>query len=118
MNPSAHIITFEAPAARFLRRIAVITISLCAFVAARAQINTDQVINVGRNAMYFEDYVLAIQYFNQVVNAKPDLARPYLYRAIAKYNLDDYRGAEADATLAIERHPFITDAWEVRGVAR
>ena len=108
----------DTPSRRFLRRIVVITISLCAFVAGRAQINTDQVMNVGRNAMYFEDYVLAIQYFNQVVNAKPELARPYLYRAIAKFNLDDFRGAEADATAAIERHPFITDAWEVRGVAR
>lgn len=112
MNPT------NTPASRFLRRIAVFTITLCAFVAGRAQINTDQVMNVGRNAMYFEDYVLAIQYFNQVVKAKPDLARPYLYRAIAKLNLDDFSGAEADATLAIERHPFITDAWEVRGVAR
>lgn len=85
---------------------------------ARAQINTDQVVNVGRNAMYFDDYVLAIQYFNQAIRAKPYQARPYLYRAIAKINLDDWRGAEADASKAIELNPFITDAWEVRGVAR
>lgn len=85
---------------------------------AHSQVNTDQVVSIGRNAMYFEDFVLAIQYFNQAIKAKPYLARPYLYRAIAKFNLDDYRGAEADATLALERNPYITDAWEVRGVAR
>lgn len=83
-----------------------------------AQINTDQVLRVGQNALYFEDYMLSIQYFNQVIQAKPYLAQPYFFRAIAKLNLEDYAGAEEDATLAIERNPFITDAYEVRGVAR
>ena len=32
-----------------------------------AQINTDRVLAIGRNALYFEDYVLSIQYFNQVI---------------------------------------------------
>ena len=36
-------------------------------VAAFSQINTDKVMTVGRNALYFEDYVLSIQYFNQVI---------------------------------------------------
>lgn len=84
----------------------------------RAQINTEQVLRVGRNALYFEDYMLSIQYFNRVIDAKPYLAEPYFLRAIAKYNLEDYAGAEADASKAIELNPFITDAWEVRGVAR
>ena len=35
------------------------------------QIDTDRVMTVGRNALYFEDYVLSIQYFNQVINANP-----------------------------------------------
>lgn len=29
---------------------------------AVAQINTEQVLNIGRNALYFDDYILAIQY--------------------------------------------------------
>lgn len=87
-------------------------------VSARAQINTNQVIQIGRNALYFEDYVLSIQYFNQVIAAKPYLAQPYFYRALAKFNLDDLQGAEEDATTAIGHNPFITDAYELRGVAR
>lgn len=87
-------------------------------LAASAQINTDQVMRIGRNALYFEDYVLSIQYFNQVIQAKPYLAQPYFYRAIAKLNLEDYRGAEEDADIAISQNPFIVDAYEVRGVAR
>ncbi len=87
-------------------------------LVSRSQINTEQVLRVGQNAMYFEDYVLSIQYFNQVIQAKPYLATPYLMRSIAKLNLDDYTGAEADASKAIELNEFLTDAWEVRGVAR
>ena len=83
-----------------------------------AQINTDQVMNIGRNALYFEDYILSIQYFNQVIKAKPYLADPYFYRAIAKLELEDYKGAEEDCSLAIERNPFIIDAYQVRGIAR
>ena len=55
-----------------------------------AQINTDRVMAIGRNALYFEDYVLSIQYFNQVINAKPYLADPYFFRGLAKINLDDF----------------------------
>ena len=40
-------------------------------LCSMAQINTDRVMLMGRNALYYEDYVLSIQYFNQVINAKP-----------------------------------------------
>lgn len=83
-----------------------------------AQVNTDQLIRVGQNALYFEDYMLSIQYFNQAIQAKPYLARPYFLRSVAKINLEDYSGAEADASKALELNPFLTDAWEARGVAR
>ena len=49
-------------------------------------------MTIGKNALYFEDYVLSIQYFNQVIGAKPYLAEPYFYRGLAKMNLDDYQG--------------------------
>lgn len=83
-----------------------------------AQINTDRVLAIGRNALYFEDYVLSIQYFNQVIKSKPWLAEPYFYRAVAKVNLDDYKGAEEDCTLCLERNPFFVQAYYCRGIAR
>ena len=85
---------------------------------AFAQINTDQVMRIGRNSLYFEDYILSIQYFNQVIKAKPFLAEPSFYRAVAKINLEDYKGADEDASLALDRNPFIVDAYQVRGIAR
>ncbi|MDE6693176.1 MAG: tetratricopeptide repeat protein, partial [Muribaculaceae bacterium] len=96
----------------------VVFILLTSTLHAISQINTEQVMRVGQNAMYFEDYVLSIQYFNQAIRSKPYLAQPYFYRAIAKFNLDDFAGAEEDASKAIEINPFLADAWEVRAVAR
>ena len=58
-------------------------------IGAQAQINTNRLTDIGRNALYFEDYVVAIQYFNQVIKVKPYLAEPYFYRAYAKMNLED-----------------------------
>lgn len=62
----------------------------------KAQLNADGVITIGRNALYYEDYALSIQYFNQVIQAKPYLYEPYYYRAVAKYYLGDYTGAASD----------------------
>ena len=84
----------------------------------QAQLNTNRVMAIGKNALYFEDYMLAIQYFNQVIKSKPYLAEPYLYRALAKLSLDDYTGAEADFTLCVERNPFLVYAYQYRGAAR
>ena len=100
------------------RRLTLILALLLATVSVHAQINTEQVVNIGRNALYFEDYILAIQYFNQAIKAKPFLAEPYFYRSVAKISLEDYQGAEQDAAMAIERNPFIVDAYQVRGVSR
>lgn len=65
--------------------------------------------------MYFEDYVLAIQYFNQVIRLKPYLSEPYFYRAVAKVQLEDYHGALKDLNNAIELNPFSPGAYYARG---
>lgn len=83
-----------------------------------AQWNTDRILTIGQNALYFEDYVLSIQYFNQVIKIKPYLAEPYIYRAIAKIELGDYQGADQDCSEAIERNPFMPQAYYTRGFAR
>ncbi len=102
-----------------LRRLSsLLLLIIASWISVLAQINVDRALSVGRNALYFDDYVLAIQYFNQVIAIKPNMAEPYMLRAMAKYNLDDFSGAEADATAALERNPFLPDAWEVRAVAR
>ena len=103
-------------AGRKLLALAAVLVALCAPV--RAQINTDRMMSVGRTALYFEDYVLSIRYFSQVINAKPYMHEPYFYRAVAKLSLEDYRGAEEDCTSSLDRNPFVVNSYMVRGLAR
>ena len=100
------------------RRLTYLLLLVVCPLMGWAQINTERVMAIGRNALYFEDYVLSIQYFNQVINAKPYLADPYFFRGLAKINLDDFSGAERDCTEAIERNPFVVNAYQIRGLAR
>ncbi len=74
----------------YLKRIILLFFGLISFlVPTQAQLNTERVMNIGRNALYFEDYILSIQYFNQVIKVKPYMAEPYFYRAAAKLSLED-----------------------------
>lgn len=100
------------------RILYLISVGLLLPVMALSQINTERVMAIAKNALYFEDYVLSIQYFNQIINAKPYLAEPYFYRGLAKMNLDDFQGAEADCTEALQRNPFVVNAYQVRGISR
>jgi len=101
------------------KKILIIGLLICSgFASIQAQINTDRMITIGRNALYFEDYVLSIQYFNKVIRAKPYLAEPYLFRALAKLNLADYQGAEEDLTQCIQINPFLIYSYLYRGAAR
>ncbi len=98
-----------------MRKILMI-IAMCFSIAASAQLNTNRIMLIGRNALYFEDYVLSIQYFNRVINVKPYLADPYYYRAVAKFYLDDLAGAANDCEIAINMNPFMINAFNLHGI--
>lgn len=85
-------------------------------MGARAQYNVDRLLTGGRIALHYEDYVLSIQYFNQAINQKPYLWEPWQLRSIAKYYLDDWHGAYADASKAIELNPYVTELYDLRGI--
>ncbi len=93
-------------------------LSFASIPCANAQINAEQVINIGRNVLSMEDYMLSIQYFNQAIKAKPYLSDPYFFRALAKLSLEDYRGAEEDCTMALARNKYKTEGYKLRGFAR
>ena len=100
-----------------LRHIAFLVCTLYSVlcVPIRAQFNTDRITSIGKNALYFEDYVLSIQYFNQVIRLKPYLFEPYFYRSIAKIQLEDYYGALNDCNAAIDHNPFSPGYYYTRG---
>ncbi len=82
-----------------------------------AQFRTNRLLDIGRSALYYEDYVLSIQYFNQVIMMKPYLYEPWFLRGVAKFYLDDYVGSEKDCTEAIRLNPYISEVYEVRGLS-
>ena len=97
----------------------VCMIALCLLtLSSAAQYNVERLIRSGRVAVYYEDYILGIQYFNQAIAQKPYMYEPWQLRAIAKFNLDDYSGAEADATEAIRLNPYISQIFDLRGISR
>jgi len=92
---------------------------LCAAsLSLPAQINTENIVQMGRTALYFDDYVTAIRLFNQAIAARPRNPQPYHYRAYAKFTLEDYTGAEADCSKAIELNPYIPEVYQLRGLCR
>lgn len=82
-----------------------------------AQWNTSSMLRMGQNAIYFDDYVSAIDNFNNIIRIKPYLSEPYFFRGLAKLNLDDYEGAVQDFSQAIELNPNYFHAYMYRGVA-
>ena len=84
---------------------------------AIAQYNTNRLMLSGEIALHYEDYVLSIQYFNQVIVLKPYLYRPWQYRGIAKFYLEDYSGAEYDVTQALKLNPYIDGLYDLRAIA-
>lgn len=95
----------------------ILIVSLLGTGQIHSQIDVEHVISIGRNALYFNDYVVSIGYFNRVIDTRPWLAEPYLYRSIAKISLEDYNGAALDASESIRLNPYISRSYLVRGVA-
>ena len=102
---------------RLIRNLACLIIFLMP-VSSKAQFNTNQLMQTGRIALQYEDYVLSIQYFNRVISLRPYLYEPWQLRAVAKFYLDDFVGAESDASKAIELNPYISQLFDLRGIAR
>lgn len=81
------------------------------------QWNTYNMLQMGKNAIYFDDYVSAIDNFNNIIRLKPYLSEPYFFRGVAKMNLDDYEGAIQDYSRAIDLSPNYFHAYMYRGIA-
>ena len=94
----------------YCRRLILTLLSLFCIVVGYAQINTDRMMSIARNALYYDDYVLSISYFNLVINYKPYLYEPYFYRGVAKFYLEDYSGTILDCSEAINRNPYFPNS--------
>lgn len=46
-----------------------------------AQWNTYNMLQMGKSAIYFDDYISAIENFNNIIRIKPYLSEPYFSEA-------------------------------------
>lgn len=114
-----HLSYEDSPQITFgMKKYVVLLALVLSCLLAKAQYNVERLITSGQVALHYEDYVLSIQYFNQVIALKPFLYEPWQGRAAAKFYLDDFVGAEADATEAITLNPYIDILYDLRAIAR
>ena len=86
-------------------RVVVVCLLCMRGLAVQAQVDAEMVTIMGRNALSVDDYLTAIRYFNQAIEAKPFLSRPYYYRAYANNNLRRYTLAKNDYETLIRLAP-------------
>ncbi len=101
-----------------IRKIALALVAMVAAASAQAQFNIDRMLTSGEVALHYEDYVLSIQYFNQIISLRPHMYQPWHLRGVAKFYLEDFAGAEDDATQAISLNPYIDGIYDLRAIAR
>ena len=76
-----------------------------------AQYNREYFFWVGRQQMMENEFTEAIRTLNVLLRFDDDAYEGYFLRGIAKYNLDDLIGAEADFSIAIDKNPVFTTAF-------
>ncbi len=101
-----------------LKRLIAIALLLLAVTESRAQYNREYFFWVGRRCMMNNDYQEAIRTLNTLLRFDEEAFEGYFLRGIAKYNLDDLLGAEADFSTAIRLNPVYTQAYTYRAITR
>ena len=83
---------------------------------ASGQINTNYYFYEGRTQLFQGNYTEAIRWFNLIIAHNEKFEDAYFLRGYAKYELSDFKGAEADFTKAIEVNRFKSEAYYYRGI--
>lgn len=85
---------------------------------ASAQLNKPYFFYKGRELIVAGNYREAIEMLNLLLRTETKEYEGYFLRGVAKYNLDDLLGAEADFTSAIAVNPVYTMAYQYRAITR
>ncbi|MBE6214060.1 MAG: tetratricopeptide repeat protein [Rikenellaceae bacterium] len=103
---------------RWIARATLSLVLLCSFTHASAQYDKEYFYYMGRHFMMNDDYYQAIRTLNVLLRFDEDAHEGYFLRGIAKYNLEDLLGADADFSTAIEKNPVFTKAYTYRAITR
>ncbi len=103
---------------RSMFRVVLLLVVLVMARPAVAQYNKDYFYWVGRRCLINREYAEAIRTLNALLRVEADAEEGYFLRGVAKFNLDDLLGADADFTTAIEKNPVYTTAYIYRALTR
>ena len=101
---------------KYILGIALAAALMCG-TKSYAQYNREYFFWVGRSCMMNNDYQEAIRTLNTLLRFDENAFEGYFLRGIAKYNLDDLLGAEADFSTAIRMKHTPTAPSPARGWA-
>ncbi len=104
-----------------MKRLRTYLIALLLLLVARptmAQYNREYFYWMGRSLMMEKEYQEAIRTLNVLLRADEKAYEGYFWRGIAKYQLGDLIGADADFTIALEQNPVYTIAYTYRAITR
>lgn len=101
-----------------MRKILLTIVLLAAGITVHAQLNKAYFYFRGREFLLEDKYREAIRTLNVLLRVDSTVYEGYFLRGIAKYNLDDLIGAEADFTEAIRKNPVFTTAYQYRAITR
>lgn len=102
------------------RALVVIFLLITLFIPERvaAQYNRNYIYWVGQQCMVDGDYREAIDVLNVLIRHDSKDFDAHFLRGIAKYNMDDLLGADADFSRAVELNPVFTGAFYYRAITR
>ncbi len=96
----------------------MLLVALAGATRASAQYNREYFFWMGQRCIMENNYQEAIRTLNTLLRFDEDAYEGYFLRGIAKHNLDDLIGAEADFSMAIRKNPVYTQAYYYRAVTR
>lgn len=98
--------------------ITTLTLLLSTQHKAHAQLNKYYFLYYAREYLVDNRYRETIDILNKLLKTDTTVYEAYFFRGVAKYNLDDMLGAEADFTRAIDKNPVYTLAYQYRAITR
>lgn len=103
---------------RFVAIIALLVMVVALPQRSAAQYNRSYIYWVGQQCMINNDYREAIDVLNVLLRHDEKDFDAFFLRGIAKYNLDDLLGADADFSSAVSLNPVFTGAFYYRAITR
>lgn len=101
-----------------LFQIVCVVILLLSTWPMMGQYNREYFFWMGRRHMMEQQYQEAIRTLNILLRADKEAYEGYFWRGIAKYQLGDLLGADADFTIALDKNPVFTIAYTYRAITR